>query len=241
MGVNQMTTTHSPMIAEQLKSIRTRLRLAMNGVISASMREKGIRYRLNFGVPLPEIRAIAAAYTPDAGLAAALWKEDIREFKILATLLQPSASFTNEEAVAWVKEIPYPEIAEQASRNLFSKMEAPDLLADRLFLLSANEAYPYLRPVAFLTLAQWLAAGHTLAETARDQLRAEALRTLTGEVREASWAEKQAAVLALRYYGRTSEAAAAKVLGWLAEFPDQGNPEQQEFYKELKFEFEYSR
>lgn len=228
------------MIEEQLKSIRTRLRLAMNGVISTSMREKGIRYRLNFGVPLPEIRAIAGAYTPDADLAAALWKEDIREFKILATLLQPPASFTPEQAVGWIKEIPYPEIAEQASRNLFSKMEAADRLVGMLFELSEKETCPYARQVAFLTLAQGMASGHTLAAGC-DRLQAEALRTLKEGLTTASWAEKQAAVLALRFYGRRSDAAAAQVLGWLAEFPVSGSARQQEFYNELKFEFEYSR
>ena len=43
------------MLQNELKEIRTQLRLAMNGVISTSMREKGIVYKLNFGVPLPEI------------------------------------------------------------------------------------------------------------------------------------------------------------------------------------------
>lgn len=236
------------MIEEQIKSIRVRLRLAMNGVISSSMREKGIRYRLNFGVPLPEIREIARAYPPDSQLAAALWKEDIREFKILATLLQPAASFTCEEAMAWVKEIPYPEIAEQASRNLFSKMEAPHRLAARLFDLAERadgdeeeKKSPYARQVAFLTLAHSLTAGVLLSPTGCERLRTEALRTLNGNRPAASWAEKQAAVLALRSYGRLSETKAAEVLGWLADFPTSADAEQQEFYKELKFDFEYFR
>ena len=42
------------MLQNELKEIRTQLRLAMNGVISTSMREKGIVYKLNFGVPLPK-------------------------------------------------------------------------------------------------------------------------------------------------------------------------------------------
>ena len=81
------------MLQDELKEIRTQLRLAMNGVISTSMREKGIVYKLNFGVPLPEIKQIAATHKPDSELAAALWKEDIREFKILASLLQPVGGF----------------------------------------------------------------------------------------------------------------------------------------------------
>ena len=54
------------MLQNELKEIRTQLRLAMNGVISTSMREKGIVYKLNFGVPLPEIKQICLLYTSDA-------------------------------------------------------------------------------------------------------------------------------------------------------------------------------
>ena len=37
-------------IKEQLKDIKTQLRLSMNGAVSQSMREKGLLYKLNFGV-----------------------------------------------------------------------------------------------------------------------------------------------------------------------------------------------
>ena len=47
---------------EQLKDIKTQLRLSMNGAVSQSMREKGLVYKLNFGVELPRIKSIAAAY-----------------------------------------------------------------------------------------------------------------------------------------------------------------------------------
>lgn len=49
-------------VKEQLKDIKTQLRLSMNGVVSQSMREKGLDYKLNFGVELPRIKSIAAAY-----------------------------------------------------------------------------------------------------------------------------------------------------------------------------------
>ena len=101
----------------------------MNGVISTSMRQKGMNYKLIFGVPIPEIKHIAAVHEPDAELARALWKEDVREMKILATLLFPAGSMTQEEALAWMREIPYPEIAEQCCNNLFPTVEQPDQLA----------------------------------------------------------------------------------------------------------------
>ena len=49
-------------IKEQLKDIKTQLRLSMNGAVSQSMREKGLVYKLNFGVELPRIKMIAGTY-----------------------------------------------------------------------------------------------------------------------------------------------------------------------------------
>ena len=44
-------------LTEQLKEIKTQLRLSMNGAVSQSMREKGLVYKLNFGVELPRIKS----------------------------------------------------------------------------------------------------------------------------------------------------------------------------------------
>jgi len=107
---------------EQLKDIKTQLRLSMNGAVSQSMREKGLVYKLNFGVELPRIKGIAAAYEKDHALAQALWKEDIRECKILAGLLQPVDTFLPEIADIWVDTMPTVEIAELTSMNLFQHL-----------------------------------------------------------------------------------------------------------------------
>lgn len=107
---------------EQLKDIKTLLRLSMNGAVSQSMREKGLVYKLNFGVELPRIKGIAASYEKDHALAQALWKEDIRECKILAGLLQPVDTFLPEIADIWVDTMPTVEIAELTSMNLFQHL-----------------------------------------------------------------------------------------------------------------------
>ena len=64
-------------LQDEIREIRKELRLAMNGVISTSMREKGIVYKLNFGVPYPEIKGIARKHKPDGELAAALKKTSV--------------------------------------------------------------------------------------------------------------------------------------------------------------------
>lgn len=104
---------------EQLKEIKSQLRLAMNGVAARSMRDKGLVYKLNFGVELPRIRLIAAGYQKNHELAQALWKEDIRECKIMAGMLQPPDSFYPEIADIWVDDIRNVELAGLTSMNLF--------------------------------------------------------------------------------------------------------------------------
>ena len=71
-------------VHEIIKDIKGQFRLFMNGVVSQSMREKGLDYKLNFGIELPRLKEIAARYEKNHDVAQALWKENIRECKILA-------------------------------------------------------------------------------------------------------------------------------------------------------------
>ncbi|MBQ6038789.1 MAG: DNA alkylation repair protein [Bacteroidaceae bacterium] len=115
-------------IREQIREIKQQLRSLMNGAASASMREKGLNYKVNFGVELPRLKQLAAGYEKNHQLAGELWKEDIRESKILAAMLQPVESFYPEIADIWVDDIRTMEIAELTVMNLFQHLEyAPQL------------------------------------------------------------------------------------------------------------------
>lgn len=137
---------------QQLKEIKTQLRLSMNGVVSQSMREKGLVYKLNFGVELPRIKGIAAGYEKNHALAQALWKEDIRECKILAGLLQPVESFLPEIADIWVEDIRNIEIAELTCMNLFRHL--PYAPAKSFHWIASEEEYTQV--CGFLTIARLL-------------------------------------------------------------------------------------
>lgn len=225
------------MLQDELREIRTQLRMAMNGVISTSMREKGMIYKLNFGVPLPEVKLIAARHEPGSELAVALWKEDIREFKLLAPLLQPVDDFPFEQAEQWVKEIPYLEIAEQCSRNLFCKLPyAEDLTLE----LIVNKKDEYARTVAFLIWCEMFRQGKDMTEPAKATFLAESMRTVLRTDFGASWKEIQSAVKAMKFYGRQSPLHAGQILSGFEDFPElMTTAEKQEIYNELKFEFEY--
>ena len=92
-------------IKEQLKDIKTQLLLSMNCAMSRGIREKGLLDKLNFGVELPRIKMIAEGYEKNHDLAQALWKENIRECKIMAAMLQPIDTFYPEIADIWVEDI----------------------------------------------------------------------------------------------------------------------------------------
>lgn len=212
----------------------------MNGVISTSMRQKGMNYKLIFGVPIPEIKHIAAAHEPDAELARALWKEDVREMKILATLLFPAGSMTQEEALAWMREIPYPEIAKQCCNNLFPKVEQPDQLALKFL---ADKKSPFGRMCGFLLWAQLFKKNLAVEKSRVEAFLVECTCTMHPDVEvgatESSWQEKQAAVQALKFFGRLSPANAQDALSVIAE---DGQPETEElkaYYDDLQFEFAY--
>lgn len=212
----------------------------MNGVISTSMRQKGMNYKLIFGVPFPEIKRIAATHEPDAELARAMWKEDVREMKILATLLFPAGSMTQEEALAWMREIPYPEIAEQCCNNLFPTVEQPDQLALKFL---ADKKSPFGRMCGFLLWAQLFKKNLAVEKSRVEAFLAECTCTIHPDVEAgataSSWQEKQAAVQALKFFGRLSPINAQNALSVIAE---DGQPETEElkaYYDDLQFEFAY--
>ena len=119
------------MMNELIKNIRTDLRLAMNGVVSSSMRDKGIDYKMNFGVDIPRIKEIAEKYEPSAALAKELWKLDVRELKILSTMLYPIDEFKEKNANDWANEIPNQEIRENLCRNLLQELPYADELVQK--------------------------------------------------------------------------------------------------------------
>lgn len=115
------TSTEANDLAAQLRAIKRHLHSVMNGPVSASMREKGLTYKVNFGVELPRLTEWAQTLPHTYDLAAALWKEDIRECRILAGLLMPVERFDAELAEVWVEQMRFAEEAELTVMNLFCR------------------------------------------------------------------------------------------------------------------------
>jgi len=112
-----------PETAEKLRTIKSGFRLQMDGIASRSMRDKGLGYKINWGVGLPTLKGIAAEYGKDYELAVELWKENIRECKILATMIMPPSEMTADMVALWIGGITNQEIAEMTSLHLFQYID----------------------------------------------------------------------------------------------------------------------
>lgn len=218
---------------ELLKDIKTQLRLGMNGVVSQSMREKGLVYKLNFGVELPRIKDIAANYEKDHKLAQALWKEDIREFKIMAGLLQPVETFYHEIADIWVDDIRNIEIAEMTAMNLFQHLPYAPAKAFQ-WIASEKE---YVQVAGYLTIARLLMKKGDMTERASSELLDQAITAaLSG-----SYHVRNSAILAIRKFMIHSEENAFYVCRLVEGYAESEKEAERMLYDIVKEEAENFR
>lgn len=217
-------------LQEQLKDIKTQLRLSMNGVVSQSMREKGLVYKLNFGVELPRIKQIAERYEKNHDLAQALWKENIRECKILAAMLQPIDTFFPEIADIWVEDIRNIEIAELTCMNLFQNLPyAPA----KSFHWIASEG-EYVQTCGFLTAARLLMKKGDMSERAAGELLDQAISAVYSDYYHVC----NAALLVIRKYMQHNEEHAFQVCRLVEGMADSQVKAEQILYSMVKEETE---
>lgn len=92
---------------------KRRLFAMRNGVIADTLRRNGCPCSIIFGVNLPQLTDIARELGPDKSLAIALWNNTTtRESMLLAPMLMPHDDFSYEEAMEWIRKIPYSEVAD---------------------------------------------------------------------------------------------------------------------------------
>lgn len=182
---------------ERLKEIKRSFRLKMDGAASRSMREKGLDYKLNWGVGLPELKAMAKEYGKDYDLAIALWKEDIRECKILATLMMPPVRMLPEVVDIWMEQTPSQEIAEWAAANLYQHLDYAPMLAFKW--ISSDKELPQI--CGYQLLARLFMKGQEPNERGIHEFIDQALTAL----RDDSLGVRHAALNCMRRFAMLSE------------------------------------
>ena len=215
---------------EILKQIRADLRRSMNGVTSKSMREKGMNYKMNFGVGIPRLRELSKRYPADIQLADLLWKQETRELKILATMLCSVDEFDAEKAEKWVKEIPNQEIREQVCMNLFQKLS----FADKLVQDWTNSQDKEIRTSGYWLFARLLIVKSDLVKNIDSN---SLLDKITSDLSSDSYFLRLSAQNALKFLGRTSKELSQKILTEVQDFQTSDDSVKNEIFESLSFEF----
>ena len=145
-------------VDEDVKKIKRSFRLFMNGVASSSMRDKGLEYKINWGIPVTRLRDMAAQYAPSVALAERLWESDVRECKILATMLMPAERFSEPMALSWLSACNNQEMVEMLVFNLVQNMPGVETFVVSLLCSDEHNA-----PLAALHLVSRLVARQNVA------------------------------------------------------------------------------
>ncbi|MDY7018952.1 MAG: DNA alkylation repair protein [Chloroflexota bacterium] len=105
----------------QYNEILEKLKPLSNPEAIEFMAKYGITPEKTYGVSIPNLRRLARETGTNHELAQQLWASDIRETRILASMIDDPLIVTEEQMEKWVKDFDYWEICDQCCQNLFGK------------------------------------------------------------------------------------------------------------------------
>lgn len=165
-----------------MQRVKRRFFAMRNGDLAQQMTERGARYRINFGLNLPQISEIARDFLPggkehtvcEAGpmpLPTGFDMADFsrrlrdntstRESMLIAPMLFPVKQLTEEEALGWARSVPTPEVADVLCLKLLRNY--PD--APRLVEILSGDSEPLSRYVALRLALNLLQSGKLSPES----------------------------------------------------------------------------
>lgn len=136
-----------------MQRVKRRFFAMRNGDLAQQMAERGARYRINFGLNLPQVNEIARDFLPggkehmavDGGQPPLPEDFDMadfarrlrdntttRESMLIAPMLFPVGELTEDEALEWVRSVPTPEVADVLCLKLLRNHPSALVLVERL-------------------------------------------------------------------------------------------------------------
>lgn len=201
----------------------------MNGELAENMRLAGIIYSVNYGVSIPELKELAKPYSNDHELALALFNEEIRECKLLASLIDNPESVTGNQIDEWAESFTNPELVEQVCSNLFWKSEYA-LSRSIEWCISNDE---YLRKAGLIIIARKV-SGTNLPEKILEPY----LSLIENIADEVTDTYQTAMLSALRQIAKHSESMRKRVLAIAETLSESDNELAGWIAGEISYEFD---
>ena len=224
---------------EKAKELRAKLRHSMDGVISTSMRDKGLDYGINFGLTMEFIVRLAKELGEDGLLASYLLSRDVRELQLIGQQIYPASCLNFSIATALAeRSMPNPELRDCLCKHLFDRNT---MLPQYALAWLTQARYKDLSTIAYTTLARHFTFGYKFAHKSWEQclLRC-AFKTLDEDAPYMT-SEQRAALLMLKRWGRSDKDIQAQILQApeFVRWETSGSCLFGEYVDDIKFEFSY--
>lgn len=137
-------------IEKEVEWVKNQVRLHMNGATTSQMEQRGIHYRVNYGVAVPHLKQLAGRIPVSYELAERLWFLEIRETMLLAAMFVPAEAMTMVRCNEWAAKIDNKDLVERSAMFLWGRVDKLEqLLPDWL-----NGQNLYLRAAALYTIGR---------------------------------------------------------------------------------------
>lgn len=220
-------------LKEQIHLLKKQLRLAMNGVVSSSMREKGLNYQLNFGVSMPQLKQIAEKFPKNHALAAYCWQANSREMKILSAMLQPIESFTPELMDERGCNMPSFEIARQYCMHVFQYM----LFAEEKAIKWIQNKEENTQFIGYVLFTRLFTIKKNITPESVSLYFENAEKDLLSD--DIQLNIKNEIINSLKRFGRLNSENKEKVLNFISEYEFSDNMQEKEWFQDIQFELAY--
>jgi 3-methyladenine DNA glycosylase AlkD len=117
----------------------------------AGMKRFGINCDHALGITIPELRKLAKVIKRDHHLALALWKTNLHEARILASMIDDPSLVTEKQIDDWVKDFNSWDICDQVCGNLFDRTP---FVIEKALTFSAREP-EYIKRAGFVLMAEY--------------------------------------------------------------------------------------
>ena len=107
-----------------------KIRKQMNGAVLDTFRYYGENYGMNYGVAIHSLRDMANQVGTDDSLSRFLYRQQVRELRIIALWIADSTTITAADFDFWAAGVVNSEVAEQAAQALLCGIEPIDALLE---------------------------------------------------------------------------------------------------------------
>lgn len=140
----------------ELSKLKNDFLANQNGVVVGLMEKRGIQYAENYGLSAMQIKALAAKYKPNHRFADFLFRQEIREAKLISFQLAEADKIAVDNLDAMVESFSNAEEVEQACLFLLDQVKAAPTRA----IAYCQKDSDWVKMTGYLLLARLSLKGH---------------------------------------------------------------------------------